>query len=437
MIREFTKSVVSFPLAMSMLGAQEVAMLLTPRKAQESLYFARQAILRQFDDLVWAAFQVGDQVQRQTVDWAWDALTLRAFTPSALARQGSDLAWQATETARVLGSSPKLAWQQLRNNYEVFNLVKHVRDLLHVPQGPDFPLERLIGRAYELGEYPDLWAIEGLGHDYADRFWGPAENIRNLLTNEIASALPENSLTMMHAGIGLSFAQHLLQTVTPFSPECEIRRMLETFITLCRQNSRRGYIGAAYESLGLVTRTWNAEMVPSVDRLLVEMAPDVAGYFWHGVGRALYFLPIYFVPGLLSPWRSLDRDAPSELARLNMRAGLAWATTLVNLRQPAIIEDLVARHGSLLEQNGGFANGVASAVIVAWDITPGDTYVRALAEYQPSPSLARQWDVLVRRPCLLALERYYDVLRRCGHLGEVFHYQDFNFLMQRLEGDCS
>ena len=420
---------------MYVFGAQETLKLLRPQEAQRELYFVRQGMTREFGDLVWAAFQVGDQMQQQAVDWTWQVLTLQAFRPESLARLSSDLAWQVTETARVLtpGDNARLAWQQLRNNYEVFNLVKHVRNLLHIPEGPDLPLEHLVNNAYALGEYPDLWAVEGLGHDYTDRSWNPPNIVRNLLTDDKASVLPEKSLTMMHAGMGLSFAQHLLQTVSPFSLEHEIRGMLETFTTLCRENSRKGYVGAAYESLGLVARTWNAEMVRALDRLLLQIDPEVAACFWHGVGRALYFLPVYFVPGLLSPWHTLDRDAPSDLARLNMRAGLAWATTLVNMRQPAIMEDLVARHGRLLEQNDAFANGVASSVIMAWDITPGDSYIRRFAEHEPAPYLADVWDRLVRRPCRLALECYHDILRRAHAVGEVFRYQDLDYLVARLE----
>jgi len=434
MNREFTKSAISVSGAMGVFGMQEAVRLPTPQKAEESLYFVRQAITRQFGDLVWAAFQLGDHVQREALDWAWATVTLQAFTPNSLNRVASDVAWQTRETGRLLlsGRNRSLAFQQLRNNYEVFSLVKHVRDLLHIPEGPDFPIESLVANAYALGEYPDLWAIEGLGHDYTERFWDKPEKLHHLLTGENTRDVPEKSLTMMHAGMGLSFAQHLLQTTTPFSAEADIRRMLETFIRLCRDNAQAGYVGAAYESLGLVTRTWNTEMTATVGRLLCEIEPEVAGYFWHGVGRALYFLPVYFVPGLLSPWRSVDRDAPSESARLNMRAGLAWATTLVNLRQPAIMEDLLVRHGSLLERDDGFSNGLMSAVIMAWDITPGDTYIRNFAEYEPTLCSAEQWDKLVRRPCRLGLDEYHDLLRLSKRLGEVFHYQDLDLLARQL-----
>jgi len=435
-MRELTKAAASFSYAASLFGIREGVGLLASREAQHSLYSVRQAMTGQLSDLVWAAFQVGDHMQREAVDWAFNLMTLRAFMPASLAQMASAATWQATETARMLmpGANVRLAWQQLRNNYEVFNLVKHVRALLHVPEGPEFPLEHLVENAYALGEYPDLWAVEGLGHDYADRFWGPLENIRNLLTDEKARALPAQSLTMMHAGMGLSFAQHLLHTVSPFSLEAEIARMLESFITLCRENSQAGYVGAAYESLGLVTRTWNAELIPVIDRSLSQIDEEIAAHFWHGVGRALYFLPIYFVPGLLSPWRTLDHDAPSEAARCNLRAGLAWATTLVNLRQPAIMEGLIARHGSLLQENDAFANGVASSTIMAWDITPGDSYIQSFVRHEPAPDLADQWDRLVRRPCRLALERYHSVLQRAGRLGEVFRYQNLDELVNTLEG---
>src|SRR5262249_20589424 len=233
-------------------------------------------------------------LQRDAVDLLFDIVTLRAFAPNYVRRLAANLTEQLQETGKVLapGVSSRLAWQEIKNKYEVFNLVKNVGELLAIPEGAEFPLAELVEKAYALGAYPDLWAVEGLGHNYAMAFWKPPEPVRELLICERASILPEKCLTMMHAGLGLAFAEQLLKTITPYSPAGEIRRVLKEFITLCRENSRDGYAGAAYESLGLVTRTWHAQMMSVIDRALQEMAPEILGYFWHGAGRALYFLPI-------------------------------------------------------------------------------------------------------------------------------------------------
>jgi len=238
--------------------------------------------------------------------------------------------------------------------------------------------------------------------------------------------LPAKSLTMMHAGLGLGFAQQLMNTITPYSPAPEIRRVLQEFVTLVDDNSRPGYEGAAYESLGLVTRFWHSQMVPVVEEHLRQFAPHVLGYFWHGVGRSLYFLPLYFVPGLLSPWLAIEREAPHEFALLNMTAGLAWATTIVNVRQPELLENLIRMRGDRMSRNPAFTDGLMSTLIMGIDITPGDTYIMQFLDYQPTRSdrrVVELWDRLVAQPAREAVYRIHPILQKHQRLGDVFQYQ--------------
>ena len=261
--------------------------------------------------------------------------------------------------------------------------------------------------------------------------------VRGLLTDERSSVLPAKSLTMMHAGIGLGFAQSLLSTVTPYSDAAVVRATLRRFVTLVDENSRPGYEGAAYESLGLVTRFWHAELVPVVDAHLREFAPHTVGYFWHGVGRSLYFNPLYFIPGLLSPWLQIEREAPDEFAYLNMTAGLAWATTIVNVRQPEIMENFLRTHADFATRTPAFVNGLMSVLIMGIDITPGDTYIVQFLEYRPDPSdarIAELWERLVRGPGTEAVYHIHPALQRYQRLGEVFQYHpSLGDLAARLE----
>jgi len=237
--------------------------------------------------------------------------------------------------------------------------------------------------------------------------------------------LPAKSLTMMHAGIGLGFAQQLMHRVTPYSPADEIRCVIREFITLVEENSRRGYEGAAYESLGLVTRFWHSQMVNIVEEHLREIAPHALGYYWHGAGRSLYFLPLFFVPGLLSPWLAVEREAPHELALLNMTAGLAWATTIVNVRQPELMENFLRMHGERVSRTPAFTNGLMSTLIMGIDITPGDTYITRFLEYQPArsdPRVVELWDRLVAQPGRDAVYRIHPILKKQERLGEIFQY---------------
>jgi hypothetical protein len=427
-MRELAKSAVGYTWAMSLFGVQQAVNVLTPRRVNSAFFSVKQAAEIQFDDIVFAAYEVGDEVQRGLTNIFFDALALQAFHPNYLSNLTSTVIEQSQDTLQHFSSAEnvRLAWQELRNNYEVFNLVKQVSSLLHVPSGEaEFDLKRLIQDAYALGAYPDLWAVEGLGHLYALTFWNKGRPIRGILTDVSPEVLPAKSLTMMHAGIGLGFAQQLMNTITPYSPPEEIHRVLREFVTLVDDNSRPGYEGAAYESLGLVTRFWHSQMVPVVEEHLQRFAPHVLGYFWHGVGRSLYFLPLFFVPGLLSPWLAIEREAPHEFALLNMTAGLAWATTIVNVRQPELLENFIRMRGEQVSRTAAFTNGLMSTLIMGIDITPGDVYIMQFLDYQAKRSDARVaelWDRLVTQPAREAVYRIHPILRKHECLGEVFQY---------------
>src|ERR1041385_4443092 len=251
---ELTKSAVSYSWAMSLFGVQQVLNLLAPEqscasgcKVNSAFYKVTQATENQFSDVVLGGFQIGDDLQRGLTDLVFDAVTLRSFNSANLSRLGHDLASQSKDTLRIFTSvqDAQLAAEQLRNSVEVYNLVRNVGSLLHIPPGAQcIDLGKRIEQAYALGQYPDLWAVEGLGHDYAMTFfprWGKGRHVRGILTDEKAAVLPDKSLTMMHAGMGLAFAQQLLTRITPYSSGAEVAGGLEAFVRLVTDNSRAGY----------------------------------------------------------------------------------------------------------------------------------------------------------------------------------------------------
>lgn len=446
-MRELAKSAVSYTWGMSLFGVQQTVNILSSssfseptREANHAFFTVKQAAENQFGDLAFAAYQVVDEVQRGLTDLLFDTVTLRSLNPAYVSRLTSAAVEQSQDTLRTFSSTEnvRLAWESLKNNYEVYNLVKHVSSLLHVPPGDQqLDLRKLIDDAYALGAYPDLWAIEGLGHIYALTFWNKGRPIRGILTNLSPEIVPAKSLTMMHAGIGLAFAQQLMNTITPFRPPGDIARVLGEFVTLVDENSTPGYEGAAYESLGLVTRTWHPQMVGVVDEYFRNFATHVRGYYWHGIGRAHYFLPLYFVPGLLSPWLAIEREATDELALLNMTAGLSWATTIVNVKQPELMENFIRLHGERVSRTPGFTNGLMSTLIMGIDITPGDTYIMRFLEYRPARSDARVvelWEKLVAQPAKEAVIHIHPILKKHERLGEIFQYQpSLSELAVRLE----
>jgi hypothetical protein len=440
---DLTKAAIRFSWAMSLFGIQQFVNIAIPpdlsRTAGAALYPVKEAIEAQLNDsdLLMAAYLLGDEAQRAVVDLVLNCLTLKTFTPTYLSnvRQEANLQWR--ETRRVFSSPEniRLGWDELVNNIEVFTLVKNVSKLLQIPpDAQDFDLGQLIEAAYALGQFPDLWAVEGLGHDYAMTFWGKGKPIRGILCDKRAKALPDKSLTMMHAGMGLAFAEQLMNTVTPYSTALEIQKVLGEFVTLVRDNSRKGYEGAVYESLGLVTRFWHSEMVGAIDRHMQSVEPEAVTYFWHGVGRALYFLPAYFVPGLSSAWGAAEREPPYELAFVNTIAGLTWATTLVDVRRPQIMGTILKYYGDVVSKTPAFTNGVMSALIMGTDVTPDDFYINHFLKHRPSdPHVAELWEKLVGGPARQAVYCVYPVLKKHERLGEVFHYQNLWELATGLE----
>jgi hypothetical protein len=443
-MRELTKSMLSLSLALPLLGAQQAARILSParrgRPATEPLDTVADAARRRLGGSFETVYRTGEMIQGGALDMAGQALTPDLLDPATWARLAGDMALRSAEGFRLMlsGSAGLDALREVANKVEVYALVREVGQILGVPQTFPLPLHELLRKAYELSPFQTLWAVEGLGHDYGKSYWDQGIIPRGLLTDPRTYDLPAKSLLMLHAGIGLAFAEHLLDGTGRDTPFAEIRRLVAEDVLLCRQNSRQGYLGAAYESLGLVTRLFHgARLAAQVDRALREVAPEVRGFFWHGVGRAIYFLPQNFLP--CSTWQTFEmarREAPDEMARLNAVAGTAWAVTLVNQRQPEILANLVVGpHGDQLAPDGAFSNGLASAVIMRADTTPDAALTQSFLDYRPSRSdvrLVRLWDELVRRPAELALHVYYPIFKANDALGDLFHYGDLARLAATL-----
>lgn len=333
----------------------------------------------------------------------------------------------ATSPARCAAAATELA-----NRGRVFALVRTAALRLGTATaGFPPPVGELLRRAYRLGDFPALWAVEGLGHDLTLAHLERGTEPTGLLRGPAARRLPARSRLMLHAGLGLAFAEHLFADARLGMTRDELRRRAERQVELCRANSRPGDLGAAVESLGLFVALFQAPLTVAVERALREVAPEMVDYYWHGAGRAFYFRPTAFVPG--GSWQALDharRLAPDRAARRNVTAGFAWAVTLVNQRQPRVLEELlIAPHGAALRRDPGFANGVASSTAMRCATTPGAPFVGRFRDHRPQVAGAA-WRRLVGRPCRRAMEVYLPELRRTDRLGELFRYHD----LERLTG---
>jgi hypothetical protein len=440
----------AFVWVLSLFGAEQLAKMLSPLDAGPARLQAADAFAAvtrtaemQFGEASRGAFQAGDQLQRGMVDLMCSLVPLEAVTPRHMTRMTFEVMQQFAEVFRFLtpGRENRLAWQEFQNKLQAFNLFEHVDVTLHLSPGPEVPLAILVEKADALGPYRAVWALEGLGRYYAEAYWEHQGTPQRLLTNDQAGALPAASLMPLHTGMGLSLADRLLAALTPHSPAAEIDTVLRRFIALCQHNSREGYTGAVLEALGLVTRLRYPRMVGSIDRRLSAIAPDIVDYFWHGVGRGLYFLPLNVIPCSSSSWHAVEmarEEAPHTSGRLNALGGLAWALTLVNIRHPEILEAFLNRYGDVLAADEAFSTGVSASLMIWYDIARDDPYLRAFLQHQPDPydpRLVQLWNGQMREPSQSALQRYYDVLKARHGLGEVFRHQALSALVDRLEGD--
>ncbi len=364
--------------------------------------------------------------------------SLKLMNPRTAADLTIDVVQRSLDAARssVPPANVGIALTEIGNKVEVYFLVAGNNRVLGISSPPPepFPLMELTEKSYDRGDYPALWAVEGLGHEYGNSFLQRGVDPSGLLAGDTEKELRDNGLeksfTMLHAGIGLSFAEQLLEETTAETPVSTLRDIVKRIVRLCHENSQRGYVGAALESLGLVTRTWHSELVSTVDEILAELddAADLRGYFWHGVGRALYFLPINFLP--FSDWRVFEtvrREAPAEFLDSAL-AGVTWAFVMVNCKDPKVVSNLLLlQHGDELAGEPGFVNGVQSSMIMRKDTTPDAEFVTQFFQHEPSvggDEVRDYWRELVREPSERAIDDYWPRLKKQGKLGTIFKYSD-------------
>jgi hypothetical protein len=448
MMRNFTKSVGSFSWAMSIFGAQQVANMLRGRNdLSEAADSLTQSAAEQIGEMPLALFLLGDSIQREATDMSFGLMTRAAVNPNR--DTISDAMEQTMDTFRGLNpvQGGTLTLQELRNKIEVFQLVRQVPKKLNLSDEPPYSsLSTVLDDAYKLGEYEALWAVEGTGHWYGDNALEEQENPRGILQGDKLSGVSEKSLTMLNAGIGMAFAQHWMKKVNHLSPASAVRETLEKIIELCENNATQGYKGAALESLGLITQngqfyseTRPAKMVQIIAKELKTIGKEEAfEYFWRGVGRAHYFLPIHFLPGYGSIAHAVqmirqatdeEKTGGDQTAWLNAVAGLAWGVAMVNICHPKILANYLKNHSDDVTGDNGLANGVASAIMMRQDTTPDASFIKEFYEHDPGssdPDLARNWNSQVKEPCREALREggYYGQLKTNKNLGEIFRYHE-------------
>jgi hypothetical protein len=407
-----------------------------PRSLTSLFYRAGRRIFERLCDPAAVLFLAMDECQTKLAAWAF-----RLPTGSVRARRKSpSRVWHQLQLAYAgIGPQHALTLQQAKNTRHIFVLVRNNPAFLRIPETGQLDLAQLIERAYQAGEFENIWRVEGLGHVYTQRTWSldwnASDDARGIMTEGPALCLPEKSLTMMHAGLGLGFAEALLKRITPDSPVQEVEEVLAAFLALCRNNSRPGYVGCALESLGLVTRCFNYQLLDLVQTVLADLDPLAWEYFWRGAGRGVYFSPAHLVQPLYSPWVAADQEAPNERVLNILKAAIAWPANIVNMQTPDIFLGFIRRYGANPGNREAIAQGVAASTTMALDITPGHSVVSAYLEYEPvaEPELQELWNSLVRDPVRKSVHRYQPILNRHRMMDQVFRFQDLDALVDRLE----
>ena len=448
-MRDLMKSALTLPWAISMFGVQQLTSLAAPpsseRLADATAAFdaVSDVTAQQLDGWLKQTYKIGTGVQRLLVDLMM--FRTPEFDQSTLMHMAAEMQDGPVFQAVVKYGLPPVGWldsflvsrrdapavaQEFANKLQIIMLVTHVHAELGLDANTVDSLQVLVDKVAAMETFPRVWATEGLGNWFGDeaiRKAAGGPDPTGLLTDPQYASLPPWSMTMLHAGIGMSFAKAILVDLEPTSSPAKIQAGIARFVKLCRDSSRPGYAGAALESLGLATRTLYPKMLRVLDGEIPNVDPDLHGYYWHGAGRAMYFEPMGMLPSVNAPWRvirRLDLEAPHDLARRNILAGVAWALSIVNMRQPIVMEAFLRHHAELARAEDAFTNGIVSSLMMRYDTTRDDSHISPYMHYTPAdPEVASAWRTLITTPCEHALRETYGELIKSASLEQVFHYR--------------
>jgi hypothetical protein len=103
MIRDLTKSLLSFSWGMSLFGLQQAANILTPQSPSQPTHMATAAFnsitqrtQEELGDALKGVFRAGDQLQKGMVDLAFSFFTFGAVNPSRMMQMTSEMMQQTS-----------------------------------------------------------------------------------------------------------------------------------------------------------------------------------------------------------------------------------------------------------------------------------------------------------------------------------------------------
>lgn len=318
----------------------------------------------------------------------------------------------AVEAALPDGSD-RLAWRELGNKLDAFRWFQESRSGASPATGADDPFVR-------------LWRTEGEGYRRAQRC--PEDALPHPVA---ATSGAPGALLPLHTGLGLALATRALGAAPAARPG-PLGPALDRFLAAAREAAAPGWEGAVVEALGLVARTLHPHRLAAIDEHLGRCGGASRELFWHGVGRGIYFAPTQAVPVGGPARRALEKalaEPPDDVGRAGAAAGVAWALTLVNLRSPEVVEELVARHRG---EPGPLEHGICAALLV-WRAAVGHDAVlaRFLGHTPRRAAGGEAWRGVLDR-CTRSLEGLAPALAASGRWGELFRYRPLDALEAEL-----
>ncbi len=379
---EVLRAMTDFSWAMTVFGARQLGnlVLVDSDRAKVSFDAVADAAGAGLGGGLDSLLQAGERLQSETVNRLFGmvgpdpvTLSLAVLAPSA-------------EAMKVLPGQ-RLVAQELANKIQAFGDFQYAESRLGC--AGDDPLAIRLERAAALDPYHRLWAVEGLGFARAERtLRAPAA------PDAYRGDTPSEAAIPLHTGMGVSLAMRSLSTIDTRGGDGSLWQALERFIGRCQASSLPGYAPMAFEALGLVVRNLHPHLLRRVDRLLAAIDQGLVETYWHGVGRALYFLPSHVLPRSDAWRRALEktqREAPHDAGRRNALAGFAWALALVNIRHPEVVESFLASHLDEISDRRAFADGIRSALVVWYGSNRREAILEGFLGHRPRRSVAADW----------------------------------------------
>jgi hypothetical protein len=414
------------PLAASLNVVKQLAgVMIRPSEAESS-----SRMIRRFENhlvrFMKAAFKAGDQLSVERLDPILNALTRSGLSSADIYKSSIDATCIFLESmgARLQGSRSELIWREFGNKLQSFSTFRYVGSVLDVAPDTDISLAALVPKTRDLDSFIKVWATEGLGYLNTERIWQSGRIPEGALSETRMEGLPRACFVALHTGMGLSLAKNCFKGLTPKTSFKDLEDVAQRFVNSCRANARPGYFGICFEAVGLVIQTQYPELRLLFDRILSKRHPELLPFYWHGVGRGVYFMPRSSLAWRRSEWAELR--APHQMGQLNLLSGLAWPLTLVNIRHPEIMAHFIARNGEFLGESDAFASGVGASLMIWRNATGGDAYLDTFCRFELSSAdqtFKRRWGKWVLGPSQIACSQVYDSLRERHSFDSLFCYQ--------------